>query len=43
MDILFAPMITVEATYALERLIEEHHELYLEVSVAGVISKKQCN
>ena len=31
MDLVFAPMITEEATYALGALIQEHHEDYLKV------------
>ena len=32
MDMVFSPRITVDCTYTLEGLIEEHHSMFVEVS-----------
>lgn len=33
MDMAFSPMLTIDATYALEAMIAEHHSSYLEVCI----------
>lgn len=33
MDFVFAPAITVEASYTVDGLVEEHHAMFLEVLI----------